>query len=184
MIRFVTIGRVLYDKGYKELIEASKKIKSEYSDVEFEWLGEIDESYPEYVSLEKVLSDEKNGYISYHGFSNNVKDFIKEADCIILPSYHEGMSRTLMESLAMSRPIITTNISGCRETVDDGENGFLCEARSCDSLVTAIKKFLSLSDIDRKKMGRRSREKAEKQFDVNNVIKIYDKIISGLQDKV
>ncbi len=183
MVRFLTIGRVLFDKGYQELIDASKSIKLAYPDVKFEWLGEIDDSYPEYVPLERVLADEKDGIINYHGFSNDVISYIKKADCIILPSYHEGMSRTLMESLAMSKPIITTNISGCRETVDDGENGFLCEARSSDSLTAAIKKFLNLSVEEREKMCRKSREKAEKQFDVNNVIKIYDKIICGLHSK-
>ena len=93
--------------------------------------------------LEKVLEDQENGDIVYHDFSNDVISFLKGADCIILPSYHEGMSRTLMEALAVSRPVITSDIPGCREAVDEGVNGFLCEARNSASLVEAIKCFLN-----------------------------------------
>jgi len=181
MTKFLTIGRVLYDKGYKELVEASKIIRRDNPDVEFHWLGPIDESYPAHVPLEKVLEDQENGDIVYHDFSNDVISFLKGADCIILPSYHEGMSRTLMEALAVSRPVITSDIPGCREAVDEGVNGFLCEARNSASLVEAIKCFLKLSEEERRAMCENSRKKAESRFDVKKVISVYDAILSKLK---
>lgn len=175
---FLTIARVLYDKGYRELVEASKIIQNKYDDVEFHWVGGIDEGYPEFVPASQIISDQDAGYIKYHGYSRKVKDHINKADCIILPSYHEGMSRTLMESLAMGKPIITSDIAGCRETVDEGKNGFLCRPRDVASLVEALEKFLALAPEKIKEMSSYSRAKAESQFDINDVIKVYDNILS------
>lgn len=175
---FLSIGRVLYDKGYKELIEVSKIIKASHKDVEFQWLGAIDEGYPEHVPEYQVMDDQNKGLINYLGFKNNVIDYLKKADCIVLPSYHEGMSRTLMEALALGKPIITTNISGCKETVDEGMNGFLCNPRDVESLEAAIEKYLHLSDEKIKEMSKYSRIKAENQFDIKNVIKIYEDILA------
>ena len=175
---FLSIGRVLYDKGYKELIEASKTIQQSHKDVEFQWLGPIDESYPEFVPENQIMTDQSNGWIHYLGFSSDVRTYIKQADCIILPSYHEGMSRTLMEALALGKPIITTDIPGCRETVDEGKNGFLCKPRDSYSLQQAILKFLKLPSESINEMSQYSRRKAESQFDVKKVIRIYEEILA------
>lgn len=175
---FLTIGRVLYDKGYRELIDASYSINKKYQNIEFQWLGAIDEDYPEFVSENQIMEDQKKGLINYLGFKFNVIDYIKNADCIVLPSYHEGMSRTLMEALALGKPIITTNIPGCKETVDEGKNGFLCNPKDAISLEAAIEKFLHLSPENIKNMSIYSRQKAVQQFDVKHVIKVYDDIVS------
>lgn len=180
---FLTVARVLYDKGYSELVAAAKIIQKKYPHVEFHWVGGIDEGYPEFVPANQVIADQDAGYIKYLGYKRNVKYFIQHADCIILPSYHEGMSRTLMETLAMGKPIITTDIAGCRETVEENKNGFLCKPRDVASLVKAIEKFLKLSEEQTKKMGNLSRLKAEQQFDVQNVIKVYENILSDYFNK-
>lgn len=183
MTTFLTIARVLYDKGYQELIDASKFIKWKRKDVVFQWLGNIDEEYPNYVERSTIERDQRDGFISYLGTTTDVREFILNADCIILPSYHEGLSRTLMESIAMGKPVITSNIPGCMETVDDGINGFLCEPRNALSLSNAILKFLSLSECERQRMGVNSRKKAIQTFDIKNVIRAYDDVISEILSK-
>lgn len=180
MTRFMTIGRVLYDKGFKELIECASFYKKRGFDVEFQWLGGIDPDYPQFVSQDVVMKYHNLGVINYVGFKSDVKGYLASADCIIHPSYHEGMSRVLMESLAMHKPIITTNIPGCKETVIEGVNGFLCEPRDSLSLIKAVEKFLSLSSDQRFQMGIESRQYAESRFDIKNVIKVYDEVLNSI----
>lgn len=178
--KFLTIARLLYDKGYKELVEVSKRIKNEFPDIEFQWVGDLDKSNPAKIALSELELDIHEGNLVYLGYSSNVKDLISKADCIILPSYHEGLSRTLMEAIAMSKPIITSDIPGCKETVDNGINGFLCNPHDSDSLYEAVKKFINLSEEQIKEMGRQSRLKAERQFDIKDVIKVYENILSSV----
>lgn len=173
MIRFLMIARLLYDKGYLEYVSAARKIKAIFPQTEFLLLGSIDESYPNHVPESAVNKDVADGTINYLGYINDVRTVINNIDCIVLPSYHEGLSRVLMEGLAMAKPIITTDIPGCRETVDDGINGFLCKPRDAGSLVEALWKFLSLSDKERLAFGQAGRQKAESQFDVRKVIAVY-----------
>ena len=178
------ISRVLYDKGYSEFVSAAKEIRKSYKNVKFLLLGDIDPAYPNAVPKEQVLRDHEAGIIEYLGYVKDVRSVISNSDCIVLPSYYnEGLSRVLMEGLAMSKPIITTNQSGCKETVDDGINGFLCEPKDIESLVTCITKFLSLSESQRIEMGINSRLKAEKEFDIKKVIEIYDRIVIGESSK-
>lgn len=174
MIRFLMIARLLYDKGYLEYVAAACEIKKIYTDAEFLLLGSIDESYPNHVPRSVVEKDVANGSINYLGYIDDVRAVVRDVDCIVHPSfYNEGLSRVLMEGLAMAKPIITTDIPGCKETVDDGINGFLCKPRDAESLVAAIKKFLRLSEYERLKLGQAGRQKAEKQFDVRKVIAVY-----------
>ena len=173
---FLMIARVLYDKGYQEYVDAARIIRQEHPDVEFWLLGKIDEEYPNHVPGSVVDADHSAGIICYKGFTPDVKPIEKEADCIVLPSYHEGLSRVLIEALAMHKPIITTDISGCKETVEDGRNGYLVPPRNVDALVKAIRKFLNLSQEERKAMGDYGRKKAEREFDVKNVIAVYREI--------
>lgn len=180
MIKFITVGRVLYDKGYCELAECASFYKDKGIEAEFQWLGAIDPEYPQFVTLEEVQRLHNKGIINYLGFHPDVQKHIQFADCVILPSYHEGMSRVLMEALALGKPIITTNIPGCKETVIYGENGFLCEPRNSSSLINAVGKFLKLSNEQREIMGKRSRSYAEERFDVKHVIDVYEKIINEI----
>lgn len=174
---FLMIARVLYDKGYQEYVDAAKIIHSEFPSVEFELLGKIDNEYPNHVPECVVYRDNDAGIIRYLGFVSDVRSIMLRADCIVLPSYHEGLSRVLMESTALQKPIITSNIPGCRETVEEGYNGYLVPPKDANALAVAMKCFLSLTEEERLAMGKYSREKAERQFDVRKVIEIYHKII-------
>ncbi|MBM6736209.1 glycosyltransferase [Mediterranea massiliensis] len=174
---FLMIARVLYDKGYAEYVKAAKIIRKRYPNVEFLLLGRIDEEYPNHVPAEQVEKDVRDGYIRYLGFVKDVRSVVLSVDCIVHPTfYYEGMSRVLMEAMALSKPIITTNIPGCMETVEEGVNGYLVKPRDVDSLVEAITSFLSLSDAEQKIMGENGRMKVEKEFDVKNVIAVYRQI--------
>lgn len=177
MYRFLMISRILYDKGYQQYVDCARIIHEKRSDTEFLLLGDIDEAYPDSVPREVVESDVRKGNIVYLGYRPNVKSIMESCDCIVHPTYYnEGLSRVLMEALAMKKPIITTDIPGCRETVDDGINGYLCLPKDVDSLVNAIRRFMRLSEPERKKMGQMGRMKAEKTFDVADVISVYHEI--------
>lgn len=180
MTCFLTIGRVLYDKGFNELIECSSYFKSRNQDVEFQWLGPIDTGYSQFISEDAVNLYHERNIIKYLGSHLDVRCYIKDADCIVLPSYHEGMSRVLMEGIAMGKPIITSNIPGCREAVINGKNGFLCEPKNSQSLIDAVNKFLSLTINERKMFGESSRELAESRFDIKHVISLYDNVVSEI----
>lgn len=179
MLKFLMIARVLYDKGYKEYVEAAQIIHKTSPNTKFLLLGKIDKEYPNCVPEEIVKQDCQNGSIEYLGFSDEVISIIKEADCIVLPSYHEGMSRVLMESLAIGKPIITTNIPGCKETVKENVNGYLVKVKDAQSLSNAINKFISLNEHERKIMGDNSRNLAKEKFSINKVIEIYKSITSS-----
>lgn len=171
------VARILYDKGYQEYVDAAKAIRKEYPDIEFWLLGKIDEAYPNHVPKEVVEKDNHEGAIHYLGFSSDVKAIETQADCMIHPTYYnEGMSRVLMEAMAMGKPIITTDIPGCKETVEDGINGYIVPPRNVPALLDAIHKFIALSTEERRLMGKHGREKAEREFDVKNVIAVYRKI--------
>ncbi len=177
MCKFLMISRVLYDKGYQQFVDCAKIVKRQHPAAKFILLGDIDEAYPNHVPRSVVEKDSSSGIIEYLGYRKDVKNIIHECDCIVHPTYYnEGLSRVLMEALAMSKPIITTNIPGCKETVDDGVNGFLCAPKSTDSLVAAILKFMNIPNTARKEMGFAGRKKAERQFDINDVIKVYHSI--------
>lgn len=179
---FLMIARLIYDKGYKEYVDAAKIIKNEYHDVEFLLLGNFDYNHPNHVPETIVRHDSDEGIIKYLGFRRDVREIIKNSDCIVHPSfYNEGLSRVLMEALAMQKPIITTDIPGCRETVDPGRNGYIVKAHSAESLADGIRQFLALSKDEREQMGIYGRRKAEKEFDVKNVIAVYKKITDRLQ---
>lgn len=177
MCKFLMISRVLYDKGYSQYVEAARLIKRCHPSAKFLLLGDLDDEYPNHVPREVVENDVRDGLIEYLGYRQDVKEIIMGCDCIVHPTYYnEGLSRVLMEGLAMRKPIITTDIPGCKETVDDGINGFLCEPQSVDSLVSALNKFLLLTLDERREMGAKGRIKAENEFDIADVIKIYKSI--------
>lgn len=177
MITFLMIARVLYDKGFQQYVEAAQEIIKKYPDTQFLLLGDLDIQYPNHVPLSEIKKYVNRGIIKYLGYRSDVVEIIKDADCIIHPSYYnEGMSRVLMEALAMKKPIITTDIPGCRDMVEDGYNGFLCKPRDTYSLQEKINQFLTLPSDTRKLFGERGREIAEKRFDIKYVIQVYHHI--------
>ena len=182
-IKFLMIARVLYDKGFREYVEAAKKIKSQRPDIEFQLLGAIDNGNPSGVPKEEVDEAVEAGILNYLGTTNDVVKVIKEADCIVLPSYREGVSRVLMEAASMEKPIIATNVAGCREVVDEGLTGFLCKAKNSFDLAYKMATLIILSEVERELMGKRARQKIVDEMDLERVIEIYDikttQIITG-----
>lgn len=177
-IKFLFIGRIMKAKGIEELFEAAIRIKKDYSNVQFHIIGSSEEDYSE---LLKKL--EMNKVLKYHGRQNNIHSFIKNSHAIIHPSHHEGMSNVLLEAASTGRPVIASNIPGCKETFDENISGIGFEVKNVDSLVKAIKKFIELPYEEKKKMGIAGRKKIEKEFDRNIVIDAYmdeiEKIIGG-----
>lgn len=170
---FLMVGRLLYDKGYTEYVTAARNL----SQAEFRIMGPIDD-HPNAVSRSTVESDVKKGYITYIEFSTDVKARIQEADCIVLPSYYgEGLSRFLMEGLAMAKPVITTDIPGCREIVENGINGFIVPAKESSALTIACTKVMQMDPERLKHLSKNSRSRAEQIFDMQLVIDLYLQII-------
>jgi glycosyltransferase involved in cell wall biosynthesis len=142
-------------------------MKAQYPDVWFGLVGWIDEN-PDAISNAELDAWVEEGNIEFLGRLDDVRPAIADASVYVLPSYREGTPRTVLEAMAMGRPIITTDAPGCRETVVDGDNGFLVQGQSVDALVDAMQKFIddpTLAD----KMGRRSRDIAEEKYDVRKV---------------
>ncbi len=162
---FTFIGRLLYDKGIVEFVEAAKAIKAKHKNVEFWVIGELDAQNPSMVNNEDLLHWIETNIIDYHGFIRDVRPFIQKSDCIVLPSYREAIPRTITEAMAMAKPVITTDTAGCRESVEVGKNGFLATVRDAISLTDKIDQFLQLSHDDHVKMGQYGRQKAEREFD-------------------
>ena len=148
-------------------------IKVRKENVEFRLIGAIDESHKRSVKSSELHAWINDGIISHDSFKSDVKEEIASADVVVLPSYREGTPRTLLEAAAVGRPILTTNVPGCKEVVEDGGNGFLCEARSSKSLAKKMELFLALSFEERVEMGANSRKKVERQFDEQLVIDSY-----------
>lgn len=169
-ITFLLIARLLADKGIREYVKAAKIIKSKHPFVNFNLVGPFD-SNPSAITEAEVNSWIRDGYITYLGKLNDVRPAIAQSSVFVLPSYREGTPRTVLESMAMGRPIITTDAPGCRETVIDGLNGFLVPVKSVDELVFAMEKFILNPNLINK-MGISSREFAEEKFDVNKVNEI------------
>lgn len=172
---FLMICRLLYEKGYKEYVAAAEALRGQ---AEFRIMGPID-THPSAVPQRVVEEDVARGVIRYIPYSPDVASQIGDADCIVLPSYHEGMSRVLMEALAFGRPIITTNISGCRETVAEGENGYLVPIQDAAALTQACRRFIDCSAQERTEMAHHSRTKAETTFSESQVIAHYHQLLSG-----
>ena len=165
-VRFLFVGRVMHEKGVDELFAAAKRMKQTYGDsVEFHIVGSFEEGY-------KPLMDEleQTGVVKYHGYQSDMKRFYAMADCVVLPSYHEGMSNVLLEAAASGRPLITSDIPGCREAVEPGVSGYLCPARDADALYAAMRRFLELPPAQRAAMGAASHDWIARNFNKKAVV--------------
>ena len=170
---FLMIARVLYEKGVVEYVEAARLIKANYPEVRVQLLGGIDESGN--IGIKRAVFEPwiKEGVIEYLGVSDDVAAHITAADCIVLPSYREGTPKTLLEAAGMGKPIITTNVPGCKETVTDNYNGYLCEVKNASDLADKMLKMYHLSDAELNQMGKASRQLAVDKFDESYVIRKY-----------
>ncbi len=162
---FTFIGRLLYDKGIREFVEAARRTKVIRDDVEFWVVGELDAENPATIDKDDLVRWVDEDVVYYHGFIKDVRNIIADSDCIVLPSYREAIPRTITEGMSMAKPVITTDTAGCREAVDDGENGYLVEIRNSEALKEVFQKFMSLDDHQKIEMGRAGREKVIREFD-------------------
>ena len=171
--RFLLIARMLLDKGVGEYVEAARLLRQRYPKLECCLLGFVDVQNPAAVSRAQMEAWVTQGFVKYLGVSDDVRPEIAAADCIVLPSYREGTPRTLLEAAAMGRPIITTDAVGCRDVVDDGQNGYLCKVRDAADLAEKMERMLNLTLEQRQQMGDCGRLKMEREFDERIVIKKY-----------
>lgn len=162
---FTFIGRLLYDKGIREFVEAARRTKSVRKDAEFWIVGELDAENPATVDKDELVRWVDEDVVYYHGFIKDVRDIIAKSDCIVLPSYREAIPRTITEGMSMAKPVITTDTAGCREAVDNDMNGYLVEIKSAKALKDAFDKFINLDYQQRSTMGTMGREKAIREFD-------------------
>ena len=181
---FLCISRLLKDKGIMEYVQAASIIRETHPQAEFHIVG------PLWTGNKKSLTitlEELNDWIAkkivvYHDKQKDVRPFIANADCVVMPSYREGMSNVLLEAASMARPLITTNVTGCRDIVEDGVNGLLCEVKSGTDLADKMKKMMTLSEAQRIQMGEKGREKMIREFDKKIVIKKYLEAIKEIAD--
>lgn len=176
---FNYIGRILHDKGVDDYIEAAKRIKAKYPKTEFNMIGFIE---PTEIHYKKLLEElETKGILQYRGSQKDVRPFIAKSHALIHPSiYGEGMSNVLLENASSGRFLITTDNPGCRETVQDGETGFIYGGGNVVNLINDINLFLLMDNKDRKLSGERGREYIKNNFSRELVIKEYKKQIRDL----
>ena len=166
---FLMVARLLRDKGVVEFAEAARIVRQTRPDVVFQLLGFLD--VQNRTAIDRMMVDgwEREGILRYLGEAADVRPYLARATAVVLPSYREGMPRSLLEAAAMGRPLIATDVPGCTEIARAGENAFLCAPRDARSLANAMLALLGLDTDARAAMGRRSRAIAEREFDVSVV---------------
>lgn len=179
-VRFVLIARMLRDKGVIEFVEAARRIRALVPQVRFQLVGPTDVKNVSAIGQEELTAWVQEGIVEYLGETDDVRTPMAAADCVVLPSYREGLSRVLLEAAAMGKPLIATDVPGCRQVVDHCVNGLLCRPRDAEDLAATMQQFLRLSSDQRAAMGRESRAKAEREFDQARVIDAYVQRIAAL----
>lgn len=175
--RFLLIARLLRDKGVLEFVDAARALKASTPHVRCQLLGPADVENPTAISREQVATWEREGLVEYLGVTQEVRPFIAQAHCIVLPSYREGLSRTLLEASAMGRPVITTDVQGCREVVTEGVTGWIVPAQNSTALATQMKQVAAMSDANLASVGGAGRAKVAQNFDERLVIAEYFRIL-------
>lgn len=162
-IHFLFVGRIMKEKGVDELFEAIEKLQEK--NVILDIVGFFEDEYKQ--RIDELV---EKGLAVFHGFQSDVRLYYRKADCVVLPSYHEGMSNVLLEASASGRPVITSNIPGCKEAVDDGISGYLCHVKDSQHLYEKMLSFCMLPKTQREIMGQKAREKMEKEFNKDQVV--------------
>lgn len=174
VVKFLYLGRIMKEKGIDELFDAFSRLKNQFGDkVSLDIVGFFEDEYKDVID---TLSEKKK--INFHGFQTDTVPYYQNCSCVILPSYHEGLSNVLLEASATGRPVITSDIPGCKETVDNEKTGYLVNVKDADDLYDKMKKFVLLSVEEKSIMGKNARKKMENEFDKKQVVKnTIDKII-------
>lgn len=165
-IRFLYLGRIMREKGVDEFFSAAQAVKERHKDqVQFDLVGFFEDDL-----AQKAEELQSKGIIRFHGFQTDPRPYYEAGHCVVLPSYHEGMSNVLLEAAATGRALIATDIPGCREAVDDGVNGFLCKKMDAESLEDCLERFVALTEEARREMGIRGRQKIIEVFEKHSVV--------------
>ena len=172
-VHFLYLGRIMKEKGMDELFYAAKELQRKEVPFVLDLVGFFEDEYKE--KIDKLVDA---GIAVFHGFQEDPRPYYAMADCVVLPSYHEGMSNVLLEAAATGRPVITSNIPGCKEAVDDDKSGLLCEAKDWNDLYRKMSKIARMSRIEREAMGVCGRDKMAREFDKDKVVK---KTIQGIE---
>jgi glycosyltransferase involved in cell wall biosynthesis len=180
--QFLMGTRLLKTKGVGVYFEAAKIIRNKYREVRFELIGFFEKNHRDSITEHELRYWHKKGVIHYSGFARDVRPFLRQADCFIFPSfYHEGIPRCLLEAASMEVPIITSKNTGCRDVVEDGENGFLCAVNNVPDLVSKMEDMMLLSSSQRSEMGKKGRKKVMEKFDVSRILSEYDRTLQWLE---
>lgn len=172
-IRFLFSGRIMKEKGINEYLEMANILSKKYPDIQFHVCGFFEENYKEQLN---------NINIIYHGMVDDIRQLLMQIHCVVLPSYHEGMSNALLEAASCGRPLIASNIPGCREIISENSNGLLVKAANVKSLVDMVEKFILLTYDEKCKWGKNSRILVEKKFNRRFIIDAYLEQINLLME--
>ncbi len=172
-VQFLLIGRLLLDKGIAEFVEAARIVRERFPDARFQLLGGPGGNNPSAVPDDALRRWADEGLVELLGVHDDVRSDIAAADCVVLPSYREGLSRSLLEAAAMGRPLIASDVPGCREVIDDGVTGLLCKVRSAPSLAEAMIRMAGMTADERDAMGAAGRRKVAAEFDQKLVVAFY-----------
>lgn len=178
---FLFIGRILRDKGVAEFVEAARSLRPEYADARFQLLGPLDEGNRTAIRRPELESWLAEGIVEHLGATDDVHPFIAAATAVVLPSYREGLPRSLLEAAAMERPLIASDVPGCRDVVEDGVNGFLCPARDSGALAEAMRRLLHLPRARQLAMGEAGRRRVQERFSEAFVVRAYLDVLAGLE---
>ncbi len=176
---FLLIGRMLWDKGVGEFVEAASIVKQREPAAQFLLLGPIDKENRSAIPEAVIGEWESKGLVRYLGATEDVRPFICGAGTVVLPSYREGIPSALLEAMAMGKPVITTNTPGCRDVLDDGKNGFIAPVRDARALADCMLRFIALSQEERRAMGKYARERVLREFDEKVVVGSYLQLITN-----
>ncbi|MDW5416968.1 glycosyltransferase family 4 protein [Iodobacter sp. CM08] len=172
-LRFLLIARMLWDKGIGEYVEAARIVKNKYPNAIFQLLGATGVANPSVISKENIDVWVKSGAVEYLGTTNDVRSLIAQADCVVLPSYREGIPRTMMEAASMAKPLIATNCVGCKDVIIDGVTGLFCSIKDSASLAQRMIQMIEMGEQARNTMGTSGREFMIDQFDEKKIINQY-----------
>ena len=170
---FLLIARLLLDKGIAEYVEAARIVRRRHPHVRFQLLGGAGGDNPSAVPQAELARWAAESIVEQFGVCNDVRPYITASDCVVLPSYREGLPRSLLEGAAMARPLIASDVPGCRDVIEDGINGLLCEVRSAESLAVVMEQMLAMTPSERSAMGAAGRRKVEAEFDQRLVADAY-----------
>lgn len=178
-LQFLFVGRLLIDKGILEFGEAAAMLEGLIGEARFIVVGEWS-AHPRAAPRDRLEAWAEAGILEFAGGVQDVRPFMERADCVVLPSYREGLPRVLLEAAAMARPSIAADVPGCRQVIEDGVTGYLCEARSASAVAQAMFKIATLTAEQRSAMGQRARKRAEEQFGAQRVTNAYISVLDGV----